>query len=263
MSDLLLPSVRCGSGNHLSRTATLYPTPYDNVEPKGLALGDLNGDGRTDIASADWTGQLLLKIQEAELKIKAPSKVRYGRDAAFRVHLGSYASTSNPTVSVYKIVGGKKTLLKSQDVDVNGNVSGKLNNLTRNTWIQAEWGGDARSAPVTTKRLVGVAVIVKGVLVGYSATSGRYRLYGSGDVPTYAAHVTPSHAGKPITFVLQRENASGWKTIDNLTLKLDSKSNAVVVIKLAVGERYRVHAIFPADTDHVSGKSPYAYLRLA
>lgn len=259
-------------GYYLQRSdGTLSPEryraiPYMNFAPKGVAAGDVNGDGRPDLVFGSDVGLLLL-VQAAELSIKAPAVIRYRADASFTVHLGPYESTANQTVRVFRqTVGGEEHLVKSGMVDAFGDLRGRLTDLEENTTLIARWSGDSRSAAVETKRLVGVSVITTGRLSGYFDTSGKYKLYRPGVDPKYAGTVVPNHSGKTLMFELQKEAPSGWKGLDSLYVKIGSSGTATVLVRagaLARGAHYRIRASFYGDKDHEGDHAAWAYFRVS
>jgi hypothetical protein len=239
--------------------------PYMNFDPKGVAAGDVNGDGQPDLVFGSDVGLLLL-VQAAELPIRTPQSVRYGGDASFTVHLGPYESTGNQKVRVFtQTVGDEERLMKSGIVDASGDLHGRLTNLEENTTLIARWSGDSRSAAVETKRPVGVSVITTGQLSGYFDTSGKYKLYRPGVDPRYAGTVVPNHSGKTMMFELQKETSSGWKDLDSLYVKIGSSGTANVLVRagaLARGVHYRIRASFYGDRDHDGDHAPWAYFRV-
>jgi hypothetical protein len=63
------------SGDFL--TEEIYSAPYTNLEPQGLAVGDISGDGRPDVVMADVTNGLIVLRHVAEpslaLAVTAPA----------------------------------------------------------------------------------------------------------------------------------------------------------------------------------------------
>jgi VCBS repeat protein len=241
----------------------LYSISYQNFENKGIAAGDINGDGMNDVVFGDSTGQLMLMVQEAELSVKAPHKVGYQKDASWRVHLGNYATTSNPTVRVYKEVDGNSSLIKKADVNGAGDIKGTLHNLKENVEIRAEWGGDSRSAPVTTSRSIGVAVKTTGHAVGFYGHAGKYLLFHPGETVSYVGKVIPNHKGKQLLFELESHKASGWKLESAISIKILANSTATALaVGLKTGALYRIRANFEGDNDHFPDIGPWSYIKL-
>jgi hypothetical protein len=197
--------------------------------------------------------------------------VPYGGSVKVTAHLGT--ASAQKTVSVYRQpAGGARTLVATGTVDGAGNFSAPVA-LKRNTTFTAEWVGDATYGKTTSAgRKVGVTLLMAGALSGAYGRSGNYRLFhyhsscasGRG-CPVYAATVKPSHAGKPVTFVLQRRTASGWSTVGQLALKLNKRSAAAVIFRYtaaAKGKAFRMQAVYKGDTANVRSGTRWAYIKI-
>src|SRR5262245_7198822 len=181
----------------------LTQIPYQNFDPKGIATGDVNGDGATDVLMADSTGKLMRLVQRRELKVTAPRRVRLGESAAWQVHLGEAAATSNRVVDVEAVTTHGTELVREASVSDSGDLSGRLSNLRENTTLRVTWGGDTRSAPIVVETRVIVPVVTTGALAGFDGTSGRYKLYPAGDPIRYVGQVVPHHRGTDLAFELE------------------------------------------------------------
>jgi uncharacterized repeat protein (TIGR01451 family) len=79
---------------------TLYPIPYaSHYKVKGLAIGDVSGDGRADVAEADYNnGLVLLRGAEAGADTSAPhTTITSGPTGTVRSRTVTYGFTANET----------------------------------------------------------------------------------------------------------------------------------------------------------------------
>lgn len=239
----------------------LFPIPVADMYPKSVALGDLNTDGKVDVAWTDSGGGLSIEKQRAQLELRVPSKIKQGGDAAWSMHLGPYATTSNQIVKIYESSGGRPFQLVTQHaVNAHGNLTGTLQNLTRTTTLKAVWDGDARAAAVETTRRIGVPALVTGKLSGFRTTDGKYKVYDAGDKPLYTATVSPNNGGGYITFKLEKFAAGDWHFVDKLQTKLNARSKAAVRLSITNGVRFRINADFYGTKQNLGATSAWSYL---
>jgi hypothetical protein len=77
--------------------------------------------------------------------------------------------------------------------------------------------------------------------------------------------VRPSHAGKPVAFVLQRRTASSWSTIGQLALKPNNRSAAAMICRYSAaarGEAFRIQAVYAGDAANARSETRWAYIKI-
>lgn len=197
--------------------------------------------------------------------------ITYGHSVKVTAHLGT--ASSNTTVSIFaKPVGGVRKKVAAGKVDSDGNFAVSVK-PTRTTAFTAEWSGD--DSHFTTRSdayVVGVHVRMTSAISRGYGRHGRYHLYryqascparGVGCIG-YAVAVLPHHAGKKVTFVLERYR-SGWRKVGTLAVKLNRRSGALIVFVYgprSIGIRYRLQATFPGDSDHLDGHTRWTYFEV-
>ncbi len=200
------------------------------------------------------------------------STATYGQSVTLTAHLGT--ASANHSVSIYALpVGGARRLIATGEVAGDGTFSSSTT-LARTTTFTAEWAGDstyrlARSAG----RTVGVHVVMASALSSSYGRAGAYHLYhyhascpsNGTQCPIFAAAVKPNHAGKSVTFTLQRLTSSGWRIVGTAAVRLNSNSVAAVRFRYAPaskGHSYRLKAVYAGDADHLGGSTAWSYLRI-
>lgn len=134
---------------------------------------------------------------------------------------------------------------------------------------------DSKYGPTTSKSVaVGVHARVGLIAHGWYRTSGKYHLFHYSascsqhgtHCPSFTASVTPNHAGRRVTFELSVFAGGRWHTVLNARARLGRKSKATIHLRYrssaVIGSRTRLRAVFPADHDHLAGKSPWSYFKV-
>jgi hypothetical protein len=211
-------------------------------------------------------------LTPGEISVTAShTAITYGRTVTVTAHLGT--ASANTTVSIFaKPVGHLRKRVATGDVNANGNFAAALK-PNRTTTYTAEWSGDATHFTTdSASYVVGVHVEMVSAISRAYARHGSYHLYhyhracparGARCIG-YAVGVVPNHAGKKVTFVLQRYR-SGWRTVGTLGVKLNRRSSALVIFRYGTRSKripYRLGATFAGDTDHLDGQTRWTYFEI-
>ena len=212
----------------------------------------------------------------SEVTITTSAKaVAFGKSVQVTANLAAHEDTTNQQLTIFATpFGGTKTPIETGDVDSNGDLSFTYK-PTKKTTFEASFDGDGSYTPATSGQVdVDVVARVVGRLARFDARSGRYKIYGFTSAcprqhrrcPTYAVSVSPNHAGKKVSFVLQLFASGRWQTATTVDGRLGPKSTRVeiFVYKNAsiVGLPTRVRVRFGGDADHLGRTSKWSYFKV-
>jgi WD40 repeat protein len=228
------------------------------------------GDGSHQAAAHRQDVQVL--IRTGALTISASSRVvRFGHSVVVTAHLGGWHT--NREVTMYQLVDGVRSTIEVGNVNRHGNLSVTLR-PTRNMGVSVTWAGDDWYTSDWARHSIPVRVAISGRLAGYTATTGKYRVYpyrsscpasGSG-CPRFTISVRPNHAGMPVGFTIQEATPSGWEYAGGGSAKLKTTSTSTIVLvyrtRVIAGHRFRILAGFDADDDHWGAKTPWRYFTI-
>jgi FG-GAP-like repeat len=240
--------------------------------PRGLAIGDVSGDGLADIVEAQASGSsngllILRQVPTASaLSVQtSPATVGYRADVHVSAHLGQ--ALAGTVVHIYeRDLSGITVLEDSAAVEPGGVFS-----ITVPGREDAVF--EAASESLTSnEKLVLVHARTTGFLGGY-ALSGRFHLFhyhascstSHRRCPKYRAHVAPNHSGQPVLITVQAYRSSAWRTVKEMTKYLSPRSYAVTRLAYSVrdrGVRMRVQGRFVGDQDHLGSQAPWSYFKI-
>lgn len=236
------------------------------VLPGGLAFSP---DGRRVFAIVGTAGSAALRVLGTDLAPTSVTlsvsteKVPYKGSVTVTADLRAPGGAAGRPVSIYATpYGGIKTLVKKAKTDSDGVVRATVDLTSKTTFI-AEYAGDAELAPSKSRpQAVKVGSVATSSMHGFFGTDGKVKLYHYGEQPVQRGKVTPNHAGAPVEFVLQINEAGRWRTVDTATVILDGGSAAnAVVIGGGSPHDYRSRVVFAGDADHLGSKSRWALFR--
>jgi Tol biopolymer transport system component len=206
-----------------------------------------------------------------------PTTIDYKKSVTVTAHLAVASSTTNLTVSIYKIpYGGPSYLVKSGTVDGNGDFTTTVV-VYKLTTFWTTWDGDASHfGSKSSTQDVKVHAITTGTLTGYYSTSHGVRLYHYTSActhspytgcPVYTVVVTPDHQGQNVDFTMQQQQSNGtWKFFSSFTFALGSGSQIVVKLTYTnsgvIGQTFRIKANFPGDADHLGDETKWADFKI-
>jgi WD40 repeat protein len=224
---------------------------------------------KVDLGSFDWQPRHLA-LHSSRAKVLYPGRLKV------TAHLLQYQTTSNATVSIYKIpYGGSETLVGSGSVNASGDFS-VTTKVAKRTSFVARWTGDTQHPAGGTSLWVRVAVraAVSGHFSRFYARSGRYALYhytgncthsGKG-CPRYTGTVRPNHAGQRIYFTLQLHISGSWRTALSFSDPIGDNGSTTELFlyrnSSVIGVLARVHCSFKGDADHLGNRSRWSYFKV-
>jgi hypothetical protein len=173
--------------------------------------------------------------------------------------------------------------------------------LDGGTWFfEASWAGDDRHGPrseqgaltsvprfnpglsfrlsqrrITVGETVRVRVAIAIAQAGAYASRGGERLFryrkscftSGRRCPAFGAGVAPNHAGRAVTFTVQRRTARGWRLDGTLSVGLSRRSTVAILFRYGparaiVGKRYRIKASIPSHADHLGAQTDWLAFRV-
>jgi dipeptidyl aminopeptidase/acylaminoacyl peptidase len=207
----------------------------------------------------------------------SPLTTDYKKSVTVTAHLSVFESTTNLTVSIWKIpYGGPAYLVKSGTVDGNGDFTTNVV-VYKLTTFWVTWDGDDNHfGSKTSTKDVKVHAITTGTLTGYYSTSHGVRLYHyTSDCthspytgcPVYTVDVTPDHTGQNVDFTMQQQQPNGtWKFFSGFTFALGTGSEIVVKLTYTnsgvIGQTFRIMASFAGDADHLGDDTKWADFKI-
>ena len=219
------------------------------------------GDETYAAASASTRVGMRLRGATVSLTTSRPS-YRYGEKADVTVRLTT--ASSSRAVDVYRVVGGKQTLLQTGEVPVDGalRVSARV---SERTTFQVRYAGDEGTRTATASVVVPVAAGVSAHPVGPEGRSGRYYLYGAGHRVLVGSSVSPNHAGDCLYFKTQYL-VNGVFRYDDVSgcARMDAASDAGIkfsTTREARGHAIRVRAVWRGDRRNKASVSDWQYIR--
>lgn len=140
-------------------------------------------------------------------------------------------------------------------------------------WSGSGCSGDAtcqvtmnQARAVTASFEVKPTAVVKGKLLKYYRTSGKYRLYHSGKKVFYTTWVTPQQGSAPLSIGLQKYVGFGsWKTTAEATFDTAADGSVVIYIAptiLKVGQSYRLRSTFAGNSNVLGATSSWYYFKV-
>jgi hypothetical protein len=257
-----------------TQTCTMGITFQPEGEGGANAQLDLPDDTARGARAVPLTGTGIFLTTQVTLTTSAKS-ISFGKTVKVTAHLVDHLDTTSKELSIYATpYGGTKKLIASGDVNGDGNLSVTYT-PSRKTTFGATFAGDATylSASSATK-VVNVAVRITGTLTHFDSRAGKFRIYRytancpkhHRGCPTYAVKVSPNHAGKLVTFVLQLYASGAWRTALTVGGRLGPRSTRVEIFiyrnASVVGLPTRVHVRFGGDADHLGRTSPWSYFKV-
>ena len=153
------------------------------------------------------------------------SRYGYGATARVTAHVGP--TDDGRTVSIYATPSGQqRRLVKTGLVNANRDLTASVT-VTRTTTFTAVFGGDRSYAPATAARSVAVHARLSETLVGGHRSSGGYRIYHTGDMPTIRATLRPSQLGVCVYGRAQVYYNRHWHTIATRCLPTSTQGTVV------------------------------------
>jgi Tol biopolymer transport system component len=238
--------------------------------PRGIFDLPATGGPKTKVTSGgchpDW--------RSIQVDLSASPRISmFNRTVTLSAHV--VGANGGEVVSIYqRPVGGSESLLITEVADSNGDVATTVT-MKRNIRFRAVIDPDINHpAGGTDFQNVLVKVLVNGELSRFYAKSGKYHLYHftrrcihfQRGCPTYAAKVTPNHAGKYLYFNLQLHRSGSWRTVLRFRAKLNVRSRYTALLiysdRRIIGTRTRIRASFKPDSDHLGNMSPWRYFRV-
>jgi hypothetical protein len=219
------------------------------------------GDQTYAPASASTAVDMQLRSATVRLTTDEPS-YRYGEQADVTVRLST--ASSNRTVDVYRVVGGKQTLLQTGKVPVDGALRVPAR-VSERTTFQVRYAGDEGTRTATASVVVPVAAGVSAHPVGPEGRSGRYYLYGAGHRVLVGSSVSPNHAGDCLYFRTQYL-VNGVFRYDDVSgcARMDAASDAGIkfsTTREARGHAIRVRGEWRGDKRSMRSVSDWTYIR--
>ena len=243
-----------------------FETSDRTLVPGGLAIGP---DDRVYAVTENGSGGALeLQVLGTNTRGTTLSLTTSARQVAYRGRVTVTADLAGVRGSGHRVAiymtpfGESRQLLRSGTAASDGTFEAVVR-LERNTTFTAEYAGDASYAPSESRpKSVGVHAKVSYSLLGFHATSGKYKLYHYGDLPATRTSVAPNHSGDLVTFVLQISQDGDWRTLDTATASLEADSTAnATVVGGGSPHNYRAKAVFKGGSGNLAGSSRWAYLR--
>lgn len=232
-----------------------YPVPSNSgYTSQGLALGDINSDGRVDAVLADRhdAGVVLRNVYQTGTALSGATSatvLTYGSAVTVSGWLTRSDTGAGVAGAPVRLYGRRKgtttwTLLGTAVTTSTGVMS---------LYHKPAWSLDYRWAYGGTSTLLGSTSATRtvGVRTRVSAVQSRTSFPLGGSV-TLSGSVAPTHAGQ--TIYLQRYVNGAWSTVASRTLS--STSTYAFTIKPASRGTYYFRTYKPADIDHTAGYSP-------
>ena len=169
--------------------------------------------------------------------------------------------------------GHPRVLVSSVDVGVTSVATFDMHPKATTTYT-AVWAGDEWYTSSHDTADVAVHPRVHDKLTGGSPGSGGVRTYhytpscgssGRG-CPGLVGWLSPKHAGKRLTFLIQLHTSSGWRSLGSAAFRMRSSGRAWAVLvyrsTAVIGQLQRFRAIFDGDIDHLGGKGPWKKFKI-
>jgi len=248
-----------------SSTATrVYPFPSASLYARGLAFSP-NGRKLFAVVGSlvGVTFHVLNNRRPTTLTLDASrSTVTHGGSLELTAHLDP-ATTDTKLVSIYATPqGGTKTLVKSGNVDSNGNLVATVRPKKRTVYAATFAGDENDDAAESEAETVLVRAITTTVLRGFYGTSGRNRLYHVGQLIRQTGAVVPNHAGKNLKFVAQVLRNGAWRTVAAASFRIRANGSVTAFFSSGLQRSYRLRNEFAADRDHLGDVSPWRYVKV-
>jgi WD40 repeat protein len=247
-----------------STAVRVYPFPSANLFPRGLAFSPTGRQLFAVVGSlAGVTFHVLSNLVPTTLTLDtSKSTVTHGGSLRLTAHLDP-GTTDNKLVSIYGTPqGGTKTLVKSGNVDSNGNLVATVRPTKRTVYTATFAGDDNHEAAASDAETVLVRAITTTVIRGFYGTSGRYKLYRVGQLIRQTGAVVPNHAGKNLRFVAQVLRSGAWRTVATASFRLRPNGSVTAFFGSSVPRSYRLRNEFAGDRDHLGAVSAWRYVRV-
>lgn len=187
-----------GLSNGTLAPEALYGVPYaSHYNPQGLAIGDVNGDGRPDIVEADYNYGLVLLTNGAPPSPTVPGaptlNVATGSDRSVALAWTAPASSGGATVTSYSataLPGGATCVSAGLNCTIGGLTNGVTYSITVHATNSVGSGPESNARSATpgavpgAPRNVSAKAAGSGITVGWAAPTSNggsaitaYRIY--------------------------------------------------------------------------------------
>ncbi|WP_394432171.1 WD40 repeat domain-containing protein [Streptomyces sp. SGAir0957] len=179
----------------------------------------------------------------------------YGADVTFTAHLGT--TYKNRGVKIYADPYGSdkpKKLVRSGNVNSKGNISVRLDNLSRDVTLSAVYAGDARYKPRTVTNTVYTRARTSVTLSGHykTATIGSHRYaYFHKNSKVYATESMNYYKGRKFRLDIQVYAAGAWRSGDSEYIPLGTAGKT----KVNMGSIGMAGYKFRIRTAYINGSS--------
>ena len=202
--------------------------------------------------------------QPAQVVLDASKQiVKAGGTVNLHVQIAA-PGTDQPSVSIERrTTTSDWSSFRTVDVDGTGAAVTPVT-VREKTWFRAVWQGDATHVGGSSVfSLVQARVIVEGHLFRFYSTSGEWHLYHVGKPVWYTSKIEPNHAGKKMCFDLEHLKNGSWHSVGTNCFKIGKTGvTTVYIVNVPKGDRDRIRATFPGDSDHLGDAAPWAYFRV-
>ena len=252
---------RDGSQSMFSLSPTATSGDYSGQDPVPAMWGSTTyvvTDPTTNV-----TGQTSVYVRRLNphvtITASKPS-VTFGQTVRVTGHLGSATTTRTLTIYARPYQLDRKRIARGA-VDAQGNLSASYT-MHRRTRFIVSFAGDDRYYPTSAYVIVRVRAVVHDHLSGYFATSGRYRIYHTGDSPELDARLFPNLYHVCLYFRAQYYSGGAWHRASvSPCVRTDAAGRAAALLNNALALPYRLRAEWHGSTTARAAHGPWRRLR--